>query len=324
MFDAVYSTKYTWKHVVFRALQYLEGKATPIQAIFKPSQLKLGLGDVYLLRGAAALDALRMKRGTKVTPVDNWVTADSKRPLEAALADKTENHSMFDVTLAAGDAEKVVLGSQFECLQGAGVCVFLSSTGASCPVLGSAIINAVVQIAHVGNTFFTRIHHEDQAAGGVAILQSELPVRKLWLIYDVPAHAARLKRSYMRKPDAVQVLAAASRFLVQQPGDCVVFSNGCIHSVLTEFGNTEFGNSAEFGNTELVPRPFVCILLGCSFHAPDEGVVEAAKRTRFSRAINGRIKRITPRIRPYTKPELRKLRFQKLIAKRLAAQAKRK
>ena len=227
-------------------------------------------------------------------------------------------------------------------------CVFLSSTGASCPVLGSAIINAVVQIAHVGNTFFTRIHHEDQAAGGVALLISDIPVRKLWLIYDVPAHAAQVKRRYKKKPDAVQVLAAASRFLVQQPGDCIVFSNGCIHAVLTEFGHTEFGNTefgntefgntelgntefgntelgnTEFGNTELGPRPFVCLLVGCSFHAPDKDVVETAKRTRFSRAINGRIKRITPRIRPYTKPELRKLRFQKLIAKRLAAQAKRK
>ena len=212
-------------------------------------------------------------------------------------------------------------------------CVFLSSTGASCPVLGSAIINAVVQIAHVGNTFFTRIHHEDQAAGGVALLISDIPVRKLWLIYDVPAHAAQVKRRYKKKPDAVQVLAAASRFLVQQPGDCIVFSNGCIHAVLTEFGHTELGNTelgntelgnTEFGNTELGPRPFVCLLVGCSFHAPDKDVVETAKRTRFSRAINGRIKRITPRIRPYTKPELRKLRFQKLIAKRLAAQAKRK
>jgi len=118
MFHAFLSIKCTRKHVVFRALDYLEGKATRIEAICHISQLELGLGDVYLLRGAAASNAFRMKRGAKLTPVNQWVTADSKRPLEAALADKTENHSLFDVTLSAGDEQKVVLGQQFECLQG--------------------------------------------------------------------------------------------------------------------------------------------------------------------------------------------------------------
>lgn len=166
----------------------------------------------------------------------------------------------------------------------------------------------MVQIAHVSNTFFTSIHHEEQAAGGVALLISDIPVRKLWLIYDVPAQAARVRRNYKRNPEPLQAIAAANRFLIQEPGDCVVFSNGAIHSVLTEFRNTQFRNT-----------PFISILLGCCFHAPDPQVVAAAMRSRFSRPIIGSVKRMTPRIRPYTKPELRKQRFRRLAAKRFAA-----
>ena len=175
----------------------------------------------------------------------------------------------------------------------------------------------MVQIAHVGNTFFTSIHHEEQAAGGVALLISDIPVRKLWLIYDVPAHAARVRRNYKRNPEPLQAIAAANRFLIQEPGDCVVFSNGAIHSVLTEFGNTEFDNMHNKSK-----RPFISILLGCCFHAPDPQVVSAAMRSRFSRPIIGSVKRMSPRIRPYTKPELRKQRFRRLAAKGVAAKLK--
>ena len=73
---------------------------------------------MYLLRGAAARDVLKLKKGCKLTSVDKWVTDGKTSPLEEALADKTKNHSLFEVPLFAGDEQKLILGRQFECLPG--------------------------------------------------------------------------------------------------------------------------------------------------------------------------------------------------------------